>query len=384
MIAIGIMSLVGILTAIDAIKDKMAADFSDMGSNTFTIRNRGLNIGRNRHGRKEKSYPEITYDQAVDFYERFDYPGTVSVNSLASIMATVKYKSKKTNPNVRVVGSDPNYLSTSGYSMESGRNFSPGDMLQGSHVVIIGQDIVTMLFENEDPLGKVISIGAAKYKVIGVLAPKGNTMGMSGDNQCLISLTNVRQYYYFDGMSFTVNVKAPAPEAVEGTISEAISLFRIIRKERPGEPNSFEIIRSEAVSEFIIEQIGFISIIAQIIAVITLLGSAIGLMNIMLVSVTERTREIGTRKAVGASAATIRSQFLIEAIVIGQIGGAFGILLGISVGYGITGLVEGVFVIPWNWIIGGTIICLVVGVVSGYYPAQKASKLDPIDSLRYE
>jgi putative ABC transport system permease protein len=384
MIAIGITALVGILTSIDAIKYKLTADFSQMGSNSFTIRNLGMNLSSGRRGKAAKAFPPITYDQALVFSERFEYPAAVSVSALASMLSTVKYESKKTNPNVRILGSDPSYLQTSGYELESGRNFIPADMKSGAHVCIVGMDVVTMLFENEDPLDKFVSIGAAKYKIIGVLKGKGSSIGMSADNQCLVTLSNVRQYYYRPEMSFTINVQALGPENLEETISEATGLFRIVRKVPPGQDSSFEITKSDSLAAFVIDNLSMISLVATIIAIITLLGSTIGLMNIMLVSVTERTREIGVRKAVGASASTIRWQFLIEAIVIGQIGGAFGIIFGLLIGNGISLAMSGVFVVPWNWIFGGAAICFIVGVVSGFYPAQKAAALDPIDSLRHE
>jgi putative ABC transport system permease protein len=207
---------------------------------------------------------------------------------------------------------------------------------------------------------------------------------MSADNQCLVTLSNVRQYYYRPDMSFTINVQALGPENLDETISEATGLFRIVRKVPPGQDSSFEITKSDSLAAFVIDNLSMISLVATIIALITLLGSTIGLMNIMLVSVTERTREIGVRKAVGASASTIRWQFLMEAIVIGQIGGVFGIIFGLLIGNAISLGMSGIFVVPWNWIFGGAAICFVVGVVSGFYPAQKAAKLDPIESLRYE
>ncbi len=384
-IAVGITALVGILTAIDAIKYKINDDFSSMGANTFTIRNRGMFINSNQGGKKPKRYPAITYDEALAFKDKFEFPSTCSISANATQIATVKHKSEKTNPNIPVIGGDENYIFTSGYVVANGRNFSVNEIQKGNHVVIVGQKIVSTLFKDgEDPIDKEISIGGGKYRIIGVLEEKGNSMGFSSDNQCIIPLSNVRQYYSRPNMSFTISVLTDSPQDLEPAISEATGTFRIIRKVPLGQQSSFEIVKSDNLANVLIDQIEFITVAATIIGIITLLGAAIGLMNIMLVSVTERTREIGTRKAIGASANTIKVQFLIEAIIIGQLGGFFGIILGIIIGNLVSVLVGGGFIVPWNWIFFGVVLCFIVGVFSGIYPANKAANLDPIDALRYE
>ena len=384
-IGFGIMALVGILTTIDALKGKLTEEFSSMGSNTFTVRNWSFGMRKGRHGGGGKSYPSITFEDARKFREQFVYPGITSISTNATMTATVKYESEKTNPNVRIIGTDDDYLITSGYALSSGRNFSPNEIKAGNHVAIIGSDIQKKVFpEAVDPLGKVIAIGSAKYKVIGILKEKGNSMGFSGDNQCLITLSNVRQYYGHPDMSYSINVLTYKTADLEPAINEATGLMRIIRKVAPGQENSFQITKSDNLANLIIDQISVITIIATAIGLITLLVAAIGLLNIMLVSVTERTREIGTRKAIGASSATIRQQFFIEAILIGQMGGVLGIILGITFGNVAGMLLEAPFVVPWNWMIFGSILCLLVGLASGYYPAKKAASLDPIEALRHE
>lgn len=383
-IAIGITALVGILTSIDAISSSISSNFSSMGSNTFSIRNRGSNIRVGRSGKKAKYHPRITYDQAIEFKERFEYPATVSVSTRATALATLKFKSEKTNPNIFVFGIDENYLITSGYEIDKGRNFSEHDIRYGTHGVIIGKDIKETLFKNEDPIDKMISIGAGKYRVVGVLESKGSSMGFSADKNAFIPLTNARQYFPRSNPTFLINVMANRPEFLDEAIGEATGLFRIIRKDKIGQENSFESSRSDSISELLLENLSMVTISATIIGFITLLGAAIGLMNIMLVSVTERTREIGIRKAIGASAPRIRNQFLIEAIVICQLGGLFGIVLGIVIGNIVGSLMGSGFIIPWDWMILGVSLCFFVGLISGIYPAYKASKLDPIESLRYE
>jgi putative ABC transport system permease protein len=209
-------------------------------------------------------------------------------------------------------------------------------------------------------------------------------MGFNPDNLCLIPISNVRQEFSRSGMTFTINVMVQNPTQLDAAIGEATGLFRVIREVRAGQENSFEIEKSDNLAEMLFENLKYLRLAATIIGAITLIGAAIGLMNIMLVSVTERTREIGIRKAMGATSRTIRNQFLAEAIVIGQIGGIVGIVFGISIGNVLSALIGSGFIIPWAWIILGVVLCFAVAVVSGYIPATKAAKLNPVDSLRYE
>ena len=384
-ISIGIMALVGILTAIDAIKSSINSNFTNMGANTFTIRNREMNLHIGQNGKKPKRFKNITYDEAVRFTNDYSFPAIPSVSTRASGAGTMKYASKKTNPNIRVFGGDENYMVTSGYDLEQGRNFSASEVLYGSHVVILGKEVVDALFtKKEDPIDKIITIGSGKYKVIGILKSKGNSSGFGGDKVGILTLNNVRQYFSMPNMTFTINVLTSNSQLMEAAINEAIGTFRVIRKVRIGEDNNFEITKSDNLANMLIGLIGKATTGATIIGVITLLGAAIGLMNIMLVSVTERTREIGIRKAIGATKKAIRGQFLVEAIVICQIGGLLGIILGMVIGNLISYQLGVGFIIPWVWIISGILLCMFVGLFAGLYPAIKASRLDPIDALRFE
>lgn len=384
-IAIGIVALVGILTAIDAISGSISSNFSSMGSNSFTIKNYGFTGGMQKKGRKRKTYPRITYQEAIEFKKRFEFPSTVSISTRASALSTLKHKSEKTNPNIFVFGVDENYFETSGYTIEKGRNFSETDLRYGSHGVVIGKEIEKKLFPNgENPIDQLISIGPGKYRVIGVLEEKGSSMGFSADKNAFIPLTNARQYFSVANPTFTISIKANQHHEVDPAVGEAMGTFRIIRKDKIGKDASFEIVKSDSFANLFLESMGFVRVAAIGIALITLLGSAIGLMNMMLVSVTERTREIGVRKAIGASAATILYQFLIEAVVICQLGGVLGIVLGIVFGNLVGQAVGGEFIIPWGWMFLALFLCFGVGLLSGIYPAYKASKLDPIESLRYE
>ena len=384
-IAIGITALVGILSAIDAIKTSINSNFTNMGANTFTIRNREMTMRVGRHGSKPKAFKNITYKEAMRFKEEFDFPSVSSVSTLASFTGRLKYASKKTNPNIQVFGADENYLETAGYELEDGRNFTLPEVLSGNNLVIIGSEIAFTLFpKGVKAVDKTISIGGGKYKVIGVLKSKGSSMGFGGDKICIIPILNARQYFGRPDMSFTINIISKYPWLMDIAIGEATGLFRKIRHVNVKEEEDFEVIKSDGLATMLIDNLSTVTLGATIIGIITLLGAAIGLMNIMLVSVTERTREIGIRKALGATASAIKYQFLIESVVICVMGGIIGIILGIIIGNLIGLSLDAGFFIPWFWIITGVLICIFVGLVSGFFPAKRASKLDPIESLRFE
>ena len=384
-IAFGIMALVGILTAIDAIENSITSEFARMGSNTFTIESRSMHVQiGNQHSRR-KNHEYISYRQAEEFKETFHFPAVVSIWTWASGASTIKFESKKTNPNISVMGVDENYLATAGYDIGKGRNFSVSDIEMNRNYAIIGSGLVKLLFEkNEDPLDKVITVGSGKFKIIGVLAEKGSSQFGEGDQMCVLPYTTVRQYFSRPRMGYSINITSGNPELIDAAVGEAEGAFRIVRGLDPADESDFNITKSDSLANMLIENLKFIAIAAMIIGIITLFGAAVGLMNIMLVSVTERTREIGIRKAIGAKAKTIKQQFLFEAIVIGQMGGILGIIFGILVGNLVSMIIGSAFIIPWIWILLGVVLCLIVGIISGYFPAQKASQMDPISALRYE
>ncbi len=384
-IALGITALVGILTTIDSIKASINKEFTMMGANTFTIRNRGIGIRIGKGGKGPKRYRPISFKEASSFKNSYNFPSTISISMIATWAATVKYRNNKTNPNIGVIGGDENYLKTGGFEIAQGRNFTSNEVQGNSRAIILGNELVNNLFkENEDPVNKVVGVGNKKFVVIGVLKEKGSSIGFGGDKNCIIPLGIARQVFEQDNTSYTVSVMAMGSHQLDQAIGEAESRFRVVRKDRLYDDSSFEIIRSDSLSTVLIENLGIVTLAATIISIITLLGAAVGLMNIMLVSVVERTREIGTRKAIGATPKTIRQQFITEAIVICQLGGITGILIGIPIGNILSFVLDIGFVVPWQWIIMGIIICVIVGVIAGYYPARKASQLDPIDALRYE
>ncbi len=385
-IAFGIMALVGILTAIDSIKNSLTESFNMMGANTFTIESRSMRVRIGNQSYRRKNYEFISYREAEEFKERYKFPARVSVYTRASGTAVVKYGSYTSNPNTTVIGSDENYIYTAGYELEKGRNFSPGDIEYNRNVVIIGDDVADRAFRNNlDPINRFISVGSGRYRVIGVLKSRGQSGAMMGTDQvCIIPHSNVRQYFSRPQMRYSINVMPNEPEMLDISASEAEGIFRLVRDLDARDESDFNITKSDQLAQMLIENMKYVTLAATVIGLITLVGAVIGLMNIMLVSVTERTKEIGTRKALGAKSLMIRRQFLYEAVVIGQLGAVVGILLGIIIGNGVSLAIGSSFIIPWKWIILGIVLCFGVGVLSGYFPAVKASRLDPILALRYE
>ncbi len=384
-ITLGITALVGILTAIEGIRAKVDSSFSALGANSFTVQ--GTRWWRRQNaGRNEKMYPPLKYQEAKKFLEEYTFSPTVIVNTMVSGAVEAKYLSKKTNPNSRLQGGNNQFMAIKGYKLSSGREFSNPEMQNAGLVAIIGNEIQQTLFDKLDPLGKEVVVRGLRFKVVGVLEKAGSMFGGGGaDRTILIPLETARKVPTSFDPTYDITVSVAKVEDLDDAVGEATGLMRAIRHDRPGQPDSFEIESSGSLREELDGITGVLKIGGGVIGFITLLGAAICLMNIMMVSVTERTREIGIRKALGATPLRIRQQFLIEAIVICQMGGVAGVGLGIVVGNLMSSLLGADnFVVPWFWMILGLIVCVVVGLLSGYYPAYRASKLDPIESLRYE
>lgn len=384
-IAIGITSLVGILTAIDGIQSSVDNSFAGLGANSFDIKNPQV-FRRRQGGRMEQTFPPIEYREALLFRERFGYNAIVSIYTTISGAAQIKFESKKTNPNTMIVGGDGNYLNIKGYKLEKGRNFSNNDLDLATHVAILGSELAFTLFEKKNPINSEIVVLGQRFKVVGVLEKKGSMTGGGDDRVLLVPLETGRRIAGNRRLTFDITTSVPNINNLENIMGEATGTMRVIRGDEIGKPDSFQVQRSDSFAKSFEEITGYLRIGGFGIGFITLLGAAIALMNIMMVSVTERTREIGIRKSLGATPKRIREQFLIEAIVICILGGIGGLLLGIGVGNLISTVIAqgSSFIVPWAWMLMGIIVCVVVGLLSGYYPAFKASKLDPIESLRYE
>ncbi len=384
-VTIGITSLVGILTAIDGIEYSVSESLSSLGVNVFDISSK-RNRGGNQQGIKEKLFKPLQLSEAQKFIDRYTFPASISLSAHLTGTAEVKHFSKKTNPNISVNGVNEEYLAIKGLNIEKGRNFSPIEIQYGSKVVILGKKLVDAIYaENEEPIGTEVSFKGTQFKVIGVLKEKGQLAEDNYDNMAIIPIIVANQLAGGRGLEYWLTVGVTDITQMDIAMGEATGLMRTIRQDRVGQPNSFELAKSETLAEEMESITGALRIGGFGVGFITLLGAAIALMNIMLVSVTERTREVGVRKALGATPLRIRQQFVIEAIVVCILGGLGGIILGILIGNLISRAIGiDAFVVPWVWMMMGLIVCIAVGLLSGYYPAYKASKLDPIESLRFE
>jgi putative ABC transport system permease protein len=382
-ISFGIMALVGILSATDALKQSLESNFTSLGANTLTVRNSqgGFFAG----GAKRRQNPNISYRQAKAFKDRMTFAGArTSLTYVAGGTEQLSYGNTSTNPNNMVTAADENYLYTGGFELEEGRNFTADDVLRGKNYVILGNETKTTLFGDASAAGKTIKMRGKPYTVVGVLAEKGNSGMFSGDRGAWVTITYARANFTAGRPNYTLSINAPSAPLLDAVQGQCTALMRSVRKLKPKEENNFYIIRSDSIARSLIENLGMVTTGAFIIGIITLLGASIALMNIMLVSVTERTREIGTRKALGATKKSISSQFLGEAIVITQLGGWTGIVFGIIIGNVVANMVDGQFFIPWIWITVAFILSVGVGLLAGWYPASKAAALNPVDALRHE
>ena len=398
-IAFGIMALIGIITAISAMNQSLKENFSFMGANAFSIRykemkarmggpDQGEEFSKSKKGKKEKKSnldKVIRLEESTYFKEHYGFNrAQVSVYRRGNGNNEIHYKNKKTNPQIAMFGADENYLAVSGYTLSSGRNLNAVDMQSGRNVAVIGSNVAAKLNppRPEKMLDKIILVSGKPYRVIGLLKSKGSSAMMRQDDVVITSVENLRQYQINN--SYQIGVMVNNVAELEPAIGEATDQMRKARRLIPTEAENFVIDKSDKFAEMFIGFLAGISGAAGAIGMITLIGAAIGLMNIMLVAVNERTREVGLIKALGGKKKDVRRQFLFESILISILGAVFGIILGVLVG-NIFSIVLGTgFVIPWMWVAIGIIICTIVGLVAGIYPAMKAASLNPINALRYE
>lgn len=398
-IAFGIMALIGIITAIQAMNQKLTESFSTMGANGFTLRykERNISFGNNNNSelkvskkgaRKEKTSnlgKLITIDEAERFLASYSFPAVGGISTLATRNAIASFGSVKTSPNVFFFGGDEAYIELNGFEITAGRNFSRQEVQRAASVCLLGYDVSKKLFKSRTDQGvnQVIRINGIPYRVVGVLASRGSSFGFSRDNIIITGYKNIQRNFLANG-SYTIGIKTRDMKQVEEGMGEAEGVFRAVRKLNTTEESNFVLDRSDSIAEKAMNSLGFLTVSVTIIGLITLIGAAIGLMNIMLVSVTERTKEVGLIKAIGGRSKTVRQQFLTEAVIISIMGALIGIVLGIGVGNLFSLVLDTGFVVPWNWVAYGIIICSAVGLLAGSYPAWKAGKLNPIEALRYE
>ncbi len=399
-IAFGIMALIGIITAIQAMNQKFSESFSSMGANAFSIRfkERNIRFGGGRQSdevkltrkgaRKEKLSnldKIITREQAEGFIERFDFPAVKSLSVFGNRNNLLSRGTLKTSPNVTLFGGDVHYLELNNYTLMSGRNLVREDVRSGQNLCILGYDVADKLFRAGagTAVNGEVRLNGIPYRVIGVLESKGSSFGFSRDNVVIVSYSNLERVFPSQA-SYVVAVKINDLQLVNPAMGEAESAFRAIRKLSATEESNFVLDRSDSVAETATNSLRFLTISATVIGLITLIGAAIGLMNIMLVSVSERTREVGLIKAIGGKSRLVSRQFLTEAILISLMGAGFGILMGVGVGNLFSLVLNTGFVVPWNWVGYGIVICTAVGLLAGIFPALKAGRLNPIEALRYE
>ena len=384
-IAIGITALVGILSAVSALENTISSDFSSMGANTFNIQRYEFSNRRQGGGERQKINPVITYTDAKAFANTYNFPMTrTALAFTGTVSAEVKYESKKTDPEVTVLGANENFIQNSGLEIAEGREFTYYDIENNNNVCVVGSDLVKALFENENPIDKTISVRGAKFKIIGTLKSKGATFGNNQDLRVILPIQSARSIFTAPNVNYAVSVMVDKKDMLDGALADAIATFRNIRNLKPVEENDFGIERSDDLINRVGSMTDVLYTAAWVISIVTIFGSSIALMNILFVSVTERTREIGVRKALGAKRKTIAFQFFMEAIIIGQMGGVIGIILGILLGLGVSSAANFKFAIPWLAMLSAFTIAFVVAIISGLFPALKAAKLDPIESLRYE
>jgi putative ABC transport system permease protein len=388
-VSIGLMALVGILTAIDAMRHSLGDTFASLGANSFEMKAKGYNNRSRRGGVADKQYPAITYLQASLYKKELtqrEPAAIVGVSARISGATEAKANGQKTNPNMEVVAGDENYLRIQSYALTQGRTFSPAELQNGANVVVIGEEIKDKLYPNQNPIGKYLYALGRRFQVVGMFEKSGSTMGGGGaDRLLLVPLETGNQLPRQGALTYDVKTATGNAQGLHYLQDQATGVMRAVRHDRLGQEESFEVESSDSASNTLDEVAGKMQAGGGLIAFITLLGASIALMNIMLVSVTERTREIGIRKALGATARQIRQQFLLEAIVICVLGGSLGIVLGIAMGNASALFIGSAsFLIPWVWIGVGLTICITVGLIAGSYPAGKAAALDPIESLRYE
>jgi len=381
-ISIGVFSVIGVMTAIRTLESSVQSGLNVFAANTFVIQKYpSIQIGR--RDKKIRNRKNIDYDQYKKLKERAKLPVLVSVSEGSSIR-NVKYKDISVKNYVSLLGGDEGSIRMYKTFISDGRNIAPDDVRYARNVCVLGMDVVDRLFPFEDPLSKKIQIEGLNYYVIGVTERQGEAFGQSQDNYIAIPVTNYLQKFSNKWTTLSINVEAASEKDYDKTREEVIGIMRTIRKVKAGEDNDFELETNDEMIETFSGFTSGIKLFALSVSIIALVVAGIGIMNIMLVSVTERIKEIGIRKAIGATKQDILTQFLMEAVFLSEFGGIVGIIMGISAGNLVSFIFKIPAVIPIDWAMIGLAVCSLIGIGFGIYPAWKAAQLDPIESLRFE
>lgn len=382
-IVVGVFSIIGVMTAVRVLQNSIESGLSNLGAHTFQIQKMPV-MASHAEWRKARQRKDITYDQGLRLKEKMTLAQYVALEDWWGGQI-IQYGSMKTNPNVSVAGEEPEGILTNNWTIREGRSLSSADLEYSRYVAILGDEVVKKLFPlgHADAVGKEIRVGQHRFTVIGTFEPKGASLGGDSDNRVVIPMTTFLALYGKD-RSIHVMVKAKSAGVYDDCLEEARFHLRTIRRVPPGKEDDFSIFSNDSMISTFNEFTMYVKLGVGFISFISLVAAGVGIMNIMLVSVTERTREIGIRKAIGAQKRSILSQFITEAVVLCQLGGIIGILVGIVMGNLVALMFEVPPTIPWDWAFIGFALCALIGLVFGVYPAWKAANLDPVEALRYE
>jgi putative ABC transport system permease protein len=384
-ITIGVFSVISVMTAIGALQASIEGGISFLGSNIFQFAKYPISGGQGgRNAEKYANRRNITYAQALRYQQLMQGIARDVCLKCFVFNAQGLYRELKTPPALTVAGSNKSFLAANSYSLAYGRNITDEDVDLSRNVVMIGKSIEKNLFPHESPIGKIIKINGHPLSVIGVMAEKGSAFGSNQDDICVIPIT--RFFETFGSAKRTVNIatQSYSQETYNRTLDKGIGAMRIARGLKPNQPDDFEIYSNDSLKSAFANIAGVVRVGAFVISLIALVAAGIGIMNIMLVSVTERTKEIGIRKSIGAKSRDILRQFLAEAVFISEAGGILGIILGVLGGNLLANWLEADLIFPYGWAIAGLVVCSAIGIGFGFYPAYRAANLDPIEALRFE
>ncbi|MBI3193686.1 MAG: ABC transporter permease [Ignavibacteriae bacterium] len=383
-IAVGVFSIIGVMTAMGVLVNSIENGMTQLGAHTFQVQKYpAFGHGGSRERAKYRNRNNITYEEGLRVKENASLANIVGLEVWRGGRIVKSSFGTKTNPNVGIAGEDLDGLTTNNWSIAEGRMFTKEEFSSGKRVAILGMQVVRKLFEHTQPIGQTIQVDGEQYEVIGLMEEKGGMLGGNQDNFFVVPLTAVFQKYGKD-RNVNIMVQSTSQETFDDCVEQVRGILRAARKVEPAEADDFEIFSNDSMIAQFNDLTKYVRLGILLVSAIALLAAGVGIMNIMLVSVTERTREIGIRKAIGARKSNILTQFILEAVVLSELGGIIGIVFGVSLGNVLAIQLEVPPVIPWNWVAIGFGACSIIGVTFGVYPAWKASNLDPIESLRYE